>query len=192
MEREFQFKIFRWKFCRLRVLKQATSIVTQLIISSYTNWWDWAVWISGNTAAFYSESAGFESQPGHWLSWMRVFRDFPNSLQVNVGIVLRSGNDCLLPNTFKLINVHSSSDTTETYKNIIFFQITRCSFRARKNKRFWKSSKLIQWRKICIHKKQHNQWMESQTPETNFKILSNRNTAVCVVLKNRWPNFVIE
>jgi hypothetical protein len=57
----------------------------------------------GNALDLYSGGAGFESQPGHRLSWQRFFCGFPQSLQVNAGTFRWSGHDPSLPNPFQFI-----------------------------------------------------------------------------------------
>jgi hypothetical protein len=47
---------------------------------------------TGKVLNLYSGSARFQSRPGHWLTWRGIFSDFPQSLQVNSGIVPRMGH----------------------------------------------------------------------------------------------------
>lgn len=55
-------------------------------------------WPRGKALVLYSGDTRFESRPGTPVILMGVFRGFPQSAQVNAGIVSRLGHDSFLTN----------------------------------------------------------------------------------------------
>jgi hypothetical protein len=70
--------------------------------------------VRGNALNSYVGCAGFESRPGHQLSWQVFFFSFPQPLQVNTGIIPRLGHSFQTLSDSPVMSYHLSLYTFRT------------------------------------------------------------------------------